>query len=76
MIEKNYNIETLVVGGEIMIDLLKNINIETLGLIIEDLEAEISRNSKLVKTCRLIYDRRIALYMLEAGDTIVAEEEE
>jgi len=76
VIEKNYNIETLVVGGEIMIDLLKNINIETLGLIIEDLEAEISRNSNLVKTCRLIYDRRIALYMLEAGDTIVAEEEE
>ena len=61
---------TLKVGGELMLQLLRNVSMETLEQIREDLGAETFCNTDLVRTVSTMIASRKRENLLEEGDTI------
>ena len=61
---------TLKVGGELMLQLLRNVSLETLEQVREDLGAETFVNTDLVRTVNVMIASRKRENLLEEGDTI------
>ena len=61
---------TLKVGGELMLQLLRRVRMETLEQIREDLGAETFGNTDLVRTVTTMIASRKREDLLEQGDTI------
>ena len=70
---KKKNTGPLVIGGDMMVFLLENIRMETLSDIIGDLIDAKDCNRDLIKTCRIVQDRRQQQALLESRDTLVSD---
>lgn len=70
---KKKNTGPLVIGGDMMVFLLENIQMETLSDIIGDLIDAKDYNRDLIKTCRIVQNRRQQQAMLESRDTLVSD---
>jgi len=67
--------EPLRVGGELMLKLLRCVEMDTLEQIVEDLGPMDFTNSELIRTVDIVLESR-RLRLLEEGDTVSMEDPE